>query len=204
MPNWCSNQIAFYQEDGGCTLLEAFHADIQKYVGYREPDTGRFSNWAGHWLESNKINPDSVSCRGSFESCELYFDHVIISMETAWGPIPELWEKLAEKYDLRYVYIAEECGGELYINTDSCGRFFTTRYILNYFDLDYLEIDSGLMSEYRERLKELSEETRYYDDFEEVLDDFKDFGFRVTNLEELNKCLEKFNLEVYEYSSGEE
>ena len=204
MPNWCSNQIAFYQDDGGCALLEAFHADIQKYVNYRDPDTGRYSNWAGHWLESNRINPDSVSCRGSFDSCELYSDHVIIFMETAWGPIPELWEKLAEKYGLYYVYIAEECGCELYINTDSAGRFFSTKFVLNYFELDYLEIDAELMSEYRDRLKELGEETRYYYDLEEVLQDFEGFGFHATNLEELNKCLEKFGLEVYEFSSGEE
>ena len=50
MPNWCSNSIAFYQEDGGNCLLEAFYTDIQKYQNYKDPETGKLSDWVGHWL----------------------------------------------------------------------------------------------------------------------------------------------------------
>ena len=195
MPNWCDNSIAFYSNDvGGTVLLEALHADIQKYADSKD-------SWVGNWLESNRINPASVPCRGSFISCELYSDHVIVAIESAWAPLDELYEEIAKKYDLNYVYIAEESGCEVYINTDTTGRFFSTRFILNYFELDYLELDSEMLLTYGERLKELSEETRYYDSFDEVLDDFKEFDFIANSIEDLNLFLEKFNLKIYEYSS---
>ena len=204
MPNWCSNRIAFYQEDGETALLEAFYADIQKYMEYIDPETGRHSNWAGHFLESSRIDTESISCRGYFNYCELCTDYVLISMETAWEPIPELYEVMAQKYNLYYVYIAEECGCELYINTDSGGRFFNTRYILNYFEYEYLELDAESENEYGERLRELSEDTKYFDSFEEVMREFEVFGFDVNNLDELNLCLDKFNIKVYEYDFEEE
>ena len=172
MPNWCSNSVAFYSnENGSNALLMAFYADVQKYVNYIEPDTGRRSDWCGHWLESNKIDTSNMFCRGTFESCELYPDHVIIHMEAAWSPIEEVWDKMAEKYDLNYVFISEEPGCEVYINSDVEGRFFSTRFILNYFELDYLKLDSETLIKYGERLKELSGETRYYSGFDELLDD---------------------------------
>jgi hypothetical protein len=200
MPNWCSNSIAFYQEDGGNALLEAFYTDIEKYQNF-EDEAGRTSDWVGHWLESNRINPDDLYTRGFFSYCELNSDHVRVDMETAWGPLPEVWDKMAEKYGLSYVYTAEECGMAIYVNTDVDGRFFTDRYLLDYFEVKNLELDAETLAKYGERLKELSEETAYYDDFTDVLNDFKDFGFYATDIESLNKCLETFNIMVHEYSS---
>lgn len=34
---------AFYQDDGGNVMLDAFYADIQKYQDYTDPETGRQS-----------------------------------------------------------------------------------------------------------------------------------------------------------------
>jgi hypothetical protein len=95
MANWCGNSIAFFQDDGGNMLVEAFYADIQKYMEYREPGTGRCSDWVGHWLEANRIDLDSIYSRGFFRDCELYSDHVLLDMETAWAPLPEVYDKMA-------------------------------------------------------------------------------------------------------------
>jgi hypothetical protein len=124
-------------------------------------------------------------------------------METAWGPLPEIWDLMAEKYALEYVYISEECGCSVYVNTDSAGRFFATRYLLDYFDVDDLELDSAVLQEYGERLREFGAETRHYDSFDEVLHDFAAFGFAADDVDELNQHLEKFNIMVHEYSAGE-
>ena len=125
MPNWCSNSVAFYSDESGSNaLLIAFHADILKYLNYIEPDTGRRSDWVGHWLESNKIDTSNMYCRGFLQSCELYDSHVLIDMDSAWGPLPEVWDKMAEKYNLSYVYISEESGCEVYVNSDVEGRYF--------------------------------------------------------------------------------
>ncbi|MCL2638447.1 MAG: hypothetical protein FWD48_08775 [Oscillospiraceae bacterium] len=199
MPNWCSNSIAFYQEDSGNCLLEAFYTDVSKYMDFKDVN-GSHSDWVGNYLTENKIDTNEIYCRGFFANCELHSDHVLISMETAWEPLPQVWDKMAEKYGLSYVYIAEEPGMGIYVNTDVEGRFFTDRYLLDYFEIEDLELDNDTLAEFGERLKALSEHTHYYDSFDEVMKDFKDFGFKADNLESLNKHLERFKLEVYEYA----
>ena len=199
MPNWCINSVAFYQEDVGTTMLEAFYADIQKYQEYREPETGKHSDWVGNWLESNRVNTDNIYTRGYFVDCEFKTDHVRVDMQVAWSTMTAVYDLMAKKYDLSYVYIAEEAGCEFYVNIDTEGRFFTTRYICNYFDVEDLGLSSSIMAEYGERLEELSGETQYFDDWEEVVDTFEPFQFQFKDISELNKHLEIFNIEVYEY-----
>jgi hypothetical protein len=200
MPNWTSNSIAFYQEDGGNDLLEAFYTDIERYQNFADVN-GSLSNWCGHYLIASKINPDDLSCRGFFTNCELHDSHVRIDMESAWSPLPEVYDLLAEKYNLLYVYIADEPGCEIYVNTDVEGRFFTDRYILDYFEIESLELDDETLAECGARLKALAENTHYYENFEDVMKSFKDFGFFATDIESLNKNLERFNITVYEYAS---
>jgi len=201
MPNWCCNSIAFYREDGGNAILEAFYADIQKYKDYKDPETGRTSDWIGHWLQSKRINTDNLYCRGFIVNCELNTDHVRVDMDTAWSPLPEVWDLMAEKYELAYVYIAEEPGCEIYVNTDYGGRFFSTRYMMNCFDIDHLGLDANTIVEYGERLREISGDTMYFDSFEDVSETFEDFGFKVDNVDSLNERLTIFGIKVYEYSS---
>ena len=200
MPNWCSNSIAFYQEDSGTAMLEAFYADIQKYQDYKDPETGKVSDWVGHWLESNRINTDNMYTRGFFTNCELNTDHVRVDMETAWGPINEVWDLMADKYDLAYVYIADEPGFEVYVNTDGEGRFFATRYMMHYFEVDQLGLDTDTLAEFGERLREFEKETLYFDSWDDVAEEFEVFGFSFSDLDGLNKRLESFNIRVYEYS----
>jgi hypothetical protein len=201
MPNWCSNSIAFYHEDNDVCLLEAFFMDVEKYVNYIDPETNRHCDWVGNFLKSSKIDPESVYSRGFFQNCELNSDHVRVDMETAWGPLPEVWDLMAEKYTLSYVYISEECGCAVYVNTDVEGRFFSDRYILDYFSVDDLQLPPNIIEKYGKRLRELEGETTYYDNFDNVLNDFKQLGFYGDNIKDLNKYLEQFNIEVYEYST---
>ena len=200
MPNWCSNKIAFYSDENSFILLEAFHSDLQKYLDYKDPKTGENSDWVGNWLESNKVDTESVHCRGFLQSCELYDTFVRVDMETAWCPTTEIWDIIAEKYSLSYVYVSEESGNEVYVNSDAENRFFSERYILNYFGLNYLELDSDTLAKHGEHLKNLSGVDRYYSGFDEVMCDFVEFGFKASDIDELNQCLEKFNLQVYEFA----
>jgi len=200
MPNWCRSSIAFYQEDGGNAMIDAFFADVQKYQDYKVPESGKASDWVGHWLQSNRIDTDNIYSRGFFTDCELHADHVRVDMETAWAPLTEVWDLMAEKYNLSYVYIADEPGCEVYVNTDSAGRFFTTRYMINYFDVDDLELDVGTMAEFGERLRRIGGKATYFASWEEVEFEFKGFGFKVVDLESLNKRLAVFGIRVYEYN----
>ena len=200
MPNWCSNSIAFYQEDDGNAMVEAFYADIEKYQNYKDHETGETSDWVGHWLRSNRIDTNNLYARGFFTNCELNGNHVRVDMETAWGPLPEVWDLMADKYELVYVYLSEEPGCHVYVNTDADGRFFSTRYMMNYFDVDDLELDTGTMVEYGERLREFGGDTQYFDSWDEVAEAFEVFGFGTADLDGLNERLEAFGLTIHEFS----
>jgi hypothetical protein len=200
MPNWCDNSIAFYQEDGGNAVLEAFYTDMERCLNYKDPETGECSGWVGNWLKVNGIDAKNLSARGFITNCELNGDHVCVNMESAWAPISEVWDLIAERYGLVYVYKAEEPGCEVFVNTDAVGRFFSDRYILNYFDVDDLDLDDGIMAEYGERLREFGEETLYFESWDDVMEAFEPFGFDTSDIDALNERLEMFNIQVYEYA----
>ena len=63
-----------------------------------------------------------------------------------------------------------------------------------------MELEPETLAEFGERLKAFSEHTHYYESFDEVMKDFESFGFKAKDLESLNKHLEWFKLEVYEYA----
>jgi len=54
-----------------------------------------------------------------------------LETETAWCPMNELWDAVLEQYEgVSYVYVAEEAGCDIFINTDTEGQFFDQRYML--------------------------------------------------------------------------
>lgn len=201
MPNWCNNSIAFYQDDGGNAMISAFYSDIQNYQDCKESETRKSLAWVGHWLQSNGINTDALYSRGFFVGCELYTDHVRIDMETAWVPLQEVWDLMAEKYGLFYVYIAEEPSCEIYVNTDIEGRFFATRYAVNFCDIDDLGLNVEMMSMFEERLQKIGSGMMYFDSFKALAVEFEKLSFSVADVVSLNKQLAIFNIKVYEYSN---
>ena len=202
MPNWCGNSVAFYQKNQGTTMIEAFYADIQKYQHYKDPETNDSSSWVGHWLESNRVDTKNLYARGYINNCELHSDHVRIDMETAWGPLTEVWDLMADKYDLAYVYISEEPGCEVYVNTDIVGMYFTTRYQLNYFEIENLDVDTRTLAAHDDLLQKICEETMYFDSWEEVVDIFKPLVFEFEDIDVLNRRLEVLGISVYQYDYG--
>lgn len=70
--------------------------------------------------------------------------HIYIYMTTRWSPMIDGFNKLLKDYiSLKGVYYAEESGCEIYVNTDTEGRFFTVKYCIyddddgsEYFDSD--------------------------------------------------------------------
>jgi hypothetical protein len=83
-----------------------------------------------------------------------------VDTETAWEPHMAVFYKiLREKYndEIKLVYMAEECGNQLYVNSDEDGRYFTEHYMVDcchngeflkeYFDT-YQEAVSWIRDEY--------------------------------------------------------
>lgn len=145
MANYCSNRIAFFSPFEA--PLKTLHRQILLCM-----DDFDSNNFLRLLLLNGYSEPEAEeSCdrRDSFSDCDpkitkdgdTYFFEA--ETETAWSPHMEVLQKmLAEKYHntIRMVYTAEEPGCGVYYNSDTEGRFFSTRYKVDCcHDGDYLE-----------------------------------------------------------------
>ena len=154
MANYCSNCIAFYGNDLG--KLEAFRKlmdgeskSIRNFVikcGYSEEETYSFTDGRDTFVEV----PDVVSK----DNTSYYF---IIQTESAWSPNVEVFSKvIEERYDnkIDFVHCSEEPGFEIYVNTDTEGRFFSDQYHLDFC------INGNCVMEYYSTFKDVIEVLR--------------------------------------------
>lgn len=180
MANWCYNCIAIYRSDlRGESLRQIQDLYIKlKSFGTAgsilgEPvknSDGSYvpQDWYGNLLMMCGVPEKDIECRGSIQDVQWVDDGIEdggwikIGTETAWTPqVEDIVGRLLEDYypDLRYEFIAEESGCEIYINTDISGRFFTDRYKIDY---DISEIDPKYC------------DTEYFDNDKDLLDRFKE------------------------------
>lgn len=139
MPNWCKTNITFFSEsEDQITKL---------YDALCKLDTGKsllpndFGNlWLGNILHYFGFKWTDISCRGSISLIDIlskdadrgfYFE---IEQEDAWDANTEVWDEILSKEefsDINYVFMAEEPGCMLYVNSDSSGLFYDTRYTVD-------------------------------------------------------------------------
>ena len=145
MPNWCGNTMAVY---GSPAELKDFH---QKLVNAREKGD-QLKHWHLYqiyeefgYTEQEILESDSNGyIRGYFDDItdiEVTNDGVSyfkLYYESAWAPMIDGFDWLIQRHyqTLAQVTIAEECGCEVYINTDVTGRFFPDKYVLDIEDDD--------------------------------------------------------------------
>ena len=199
MANWCSNAIVFFTTDNDNSRLKELYEDLQYYQNYKDDTQNAAMGWVGCLLQKQGVDTKELSCRGFISDVELNEGNVRLSMDTAWGPLSEVYDIIAEKYGMNYVYIAEEPSMSVFINTDTEGIYFNDRYYLDFFEVEDLELDEGKLAEYGERLEEISGESLYFSSFDEVLEMFAAFDFGVTDIDGLNEKLEDFKLEVCKF-----
>ena len=193
MANSCSNCIAFYgndlnklellrkQMDGECKYIRDF---VMK-CGYTEVEAVEFTDGRDTFVEvPNYISKDDTS---------YYF---IIQTETAWSPHVEVFSKVIEERcdnQIDFVYWSVEPGSEIYINTDTNGRFFSDQYHLDFciygeYVMEYYSTFKEVVEVLREKIPEM--EFSNYNSVDEIND-------RVQNWL-IDKPDDYFNL--YEYS----
>ena len=193
MANYCSNCIAFYGND--YDKLENFRmlmAGKCKYIhdfvmkcGYTEVEAMEFTDGRDTFVEV----PDDVAK----DDISYYF---IIQTETAWNTHVEVFSKIIqERFDnqISMVHCSEEPGCEIYINTDTEGRFFSDQYHLDFcINGEYVMEYYSTFKEVVEVLKEKIAGMKFsnYDSVDEIND-------RVQNWL-IDKPDDYFNL--YEYS----
>lgn len=193
MANYCYNIIAFYCND--VDVLEEFRKQMDtKYdsvrdfvinCGYSEDEAISFTD--------DRDTFEEVPYRVYKDEISYYF---IVYTESAWNPHVEVFKKvIEEKYDnqIGFVHCSAEPGCEIYINTDTEGRFFSDRYHLDFcingeYVMEYYSTFKDVIDVLNEKIPEM--EFSKYDSVDEIND-------RVQNWL-IDKKDDYFNL--YEYS----
>lgn len=173
MANHCSNCIAFY--GNALDKLENFRMlmndkcefirDFAMKCGYSEEETFRFTDGRDTFVEV----PDVVSK----DDTSYYF---IIKTESAGTPNVEVFTKiLEERYNdqIDFVHCSVEFGSEIYVNTDTSGRFFSDQYHLDFcingeYVMEYFSTFKEVVEVLREKIPEM--EFSNYDSVDEIND----------------------------------
>lgn len=178
MANFCSNSIVFYSKDK--QKLSVFLRKI--YAAFDSQGSGIYNLMVLHGYKDREIL-NSIDKRDCFTFCDskLRTDKDIYSFqvdeESAWVPHMEVFRKiLRQKYGnaIRMVFLSEECGNDIYINTDTEGKYFTERYKVEC--SHGKEYKDEYFSEYSDLIRFVNEE--YGTDLTEF-DDVEDVESRV-------------------------
>lgn len=136
MPNWCTTSYVFR---GNENEIKDLYDKLKSFTSKERIPNDFGYCWLGNIVDGFKFDWKEIPCRGRID----YFpesynnnnpDRLELSTETAWEPMTEMWDKIIEKYypSITYVLIAEECGSNLYINTDLAGDDFSTRFSVDF------------------------------------------------------------------------
>ena len=161
MANYCTNSIVFFSKDK--TKLSRFLRKV--YAAFDSIGSGFYNLMVLHGYKNREIL-SVIDKRDSFTHCDTKLEQdkdtysFRVDVETAWEPHMGMFYKIIrEKYNdaIQLVYMAEECGSDLYVNSDKEGIYFSERYMIDcchdgeylkeYFDT-YQEAINWIKSEY--------------------------------------------------------
>lgn len=153
MANWC---LSVYIFEGAREevedLLEKLTALQQREISLVENGFGK--NWLGNVVKVYGGDPESIECRGSYESPVVRDGVLVVDTETAWNEMRPTWDFVCQQYKtLRYYFKAEESGNEYYVTNDADKKYFPERYILeqNEADTEYFETETAFFAAVAER-----------------------------------------------------
>lgn len=214
MPNWCSTDIVFYGEREDIEKLREKLISVEDKDFDIKNDFGK--KWLGFVLETFDISYEDAYCRGWINYISEIFEnekgpHFFVQTEDAWGPMYEVWDAVLEKIEdpVKMEILAEEPGCGVYINTDTSGKFFDERYMINILadtDEEVKRLCEGKDDDYVAFINENLYENNF-NTFEEVKNFVKKLiGEELDSVEKVEKTLEKFSkkydtrINFYEYS----
>lgn len=134
MPNWCWTNVII---DGPKKEIKHLNNLLFKWTSTCNIENGFGNTWLGNIAEKAGLNWEQVSCRGSIYFLEeqnirklangnwaLVFD-----VETAWGPLHEIWHYILDKYasHCNYTYLAEEWDEDLWETNDFNKKYFVDK-----------------------------------------------------------------------------
>lgn len=204
MPNWCSNSFYFYSKKKNKADVLEFYLDMKNALSDRDRED---KDWVGRLFIGAGFTQkelDGLPLRGYVTNLSLIgqLEGVEIESETAWVPNDDAMQKLIDtKYpNLSMVFMAEECGCEIYINSDTEGIRYKTRYMIDWtvdgddWETKYYEKEEDMIKDLSAILK-LPNETvwSYYHGVKSKIDD----RFEEIYSEDASLCLNEYTTESY-------
>ena len=135
MPNWCYSSYVFYSEEADEGELARLHRTIVEIMQKpSDVENGFEPGWLGKVAIAHGFDWEKIPCRGKITHIDDYTglcSSFKLETETAWAPMDELWEAVVSRYKgVSFVYLSEESGMGIFVNTDCTGRFFPERFLL--------------------------------------------------------------------------
>ena len=138
MPNWCDTVVAIY---GNSENVLSMYDTIKTLCNNESRVENGFGNsWEGNVLDAYGIDWHAIHCRGEITDYRIEYEdgdknkpYLLLCQMDAWSPNVDYLDKVIKKagYDLDLMFIAEEPGSEIYITTDSSGRFLKDKYTID-------------------------------------------------------------------------
>jgi len=173
--NICANHCTFFvKEDcevGKEALSRLFNTLSAVMKTPSEVSNGYEPGWLGKVAMAHGMNWEKISCRGSIEYLSEYEPgdcNFSLQADTAWSPTDELRDAVVALYEgVSYVYTAEESGNGVFINSDTEGRFYSERYMLDIWGDG--EVPEGWFADEGESKPKYLSVREYFSDFEELI-----------------------------------
>jgi hypothetical protein len=143
MANFCLTRITFY---GDPALIQRLFLNLEK-----SKKRVNFYHYLASLYEFDETREwgDIVSLYDieSFSKLNNNDTCFEIVVRNRWTPNIDLFCDICEYYDnkINFVYLAEESGVGLFVNTDKEGWFYTTRYYLDWYDVHNNNFESRCM-----------------------------------------------------------
>lgn len=188
MANVCSDDVYFYS-DTNLEGLQRLWEDLASSIDLCPSDS-----WIGKLFTYKGIPTAGICLRGDVTYMERNADGILLDLVTAWTPLYDAYRAIAGHYDVAFVCKSFEPGCGIYFNTDTSGRFFPERYLVTIQDEEEI-------TPLGRKVSEVLEDWAVYCSEEELLDAFRSFGYTASSEKELNRLLEKQDIEIHAFEN---
>ena len=128
-----------YVVEGNKQDIDSFYEMMLKLKNAkRDLEPGHFGpTWLGFVLEELGENPEDYNCKGQWYDLTRDGEVVRFKAENAWEPCHDIRYLIEDKYpSLKFYYIGENTGDEMFEKSDPEGKYFPENYFLSLFSPD--------------------------------------------------------------------
>lgn len=187
MANVCSDNIFFFSDDNP-DGIKALWSDLEASItpGYHDNlgDIKRLFSKKG-------ISADALSLNGTITDMTQTDGGILLELDTAWRPLYDAYQVLADAYHLFFVMESTETGCGIFYSTDDTGILFKSRYCVTG--------DTEIVTPCGRKLYERVDYGETFSSEAELLARFRKLGFRQKSLTALTDTLEKCGVYIHSF-----